>query len=65
MKQNKADLIGNVFGELTILEIIPFYRNTNQKDYKCKVFCNHCKGNGILLLRGVLNGKSKGCGCLK
>jgi hypothetical protein len=66
MKEQHQNLIGKKFGNLTILDIFPYYRkcNPNQRDYKSKVHCDLCGKDGTVNLRSIIGNKAKSCGCL-
>jgi hypothetical protein len=66
MKEQHQILIGKKFGNLTILDIFPYYRKHNpaQRDYKSKVHCDLCKKDGIVNLRSIIGNKAKSCGCI-
>jgi hypothetical protein len=59
MKQN---LIGTEYGKIKILSVIPFKRG-KYTDYKAKVLCNWCSTEKEVYLKGILDGKTKSCGC--
>jgi len=59
MKQN---LIGNEYGKIKILSISPFKRG-KYTDYKANIFCGWCSNEKQVYLRGILEGKTKSCGC--
>lgn len=59
MKALQEDLIGRVFGKLTVLE----YRHTNEKYrsyWKCLCECGKTK---IIARHSLISGRSKSCGC--
>jgi hypothetical protein len=59
------NLVGQMFGELEILEIIPLYRGKHRY-YKSEVVCHRCKSNSTMTLDAVLNGKTgvcRSCAC--
>lgn len=59
MKQN---LIGTEYGKIKILSVIPFKRG-KYTDYKAKILCNWCSTEKEVYLKGILDGKTKSCGC--
>jgi hypothetical protein len=56
------NLINKKFEKLTITAIIPFKRG-KYTDYKAKVKCDWCANIKDVYLRGILDGKTKSCGC--
>ena len=66
MKEHHQNLIGKKFGNLTILDIFPYYRKNNphQRDYKSKIHCDICNKDGVVNLRSILGNHAKSCGCL-
>ncbi len=66
MKERHQKLIGKKFGNLTILDIFPYYleNKPKQRDYKSKVHCDLCNKDNIIRLRSIIGKNAKSCGCI-
>ena len=58
-KNNRINVVGNKYGTLTILDIIP---NTNPVKVRCKCDCGN---EHICAQADVVNGHTQSCGCLQ
>lgn len=58
-KNNRINVVGNKYGRLTILDIIP---NTYPTKVRCKCDCGN---EHICLQADVVNGHTQSCGCLQ
>ena len=58
-KNNRINVIGNKYGKLTILDIIP---NTYPTKVRCKCDCGN---EHVCLQADVVNGHTQSCGCLQ
>ena len=58
-KNNRINVVGNKYGRLTILDIIP---NTNPVKVRCKCDCGN---EHICAQADVVNGHTQSCGCLQ
>ena len=55
----RKDYIGNVFGELTVVEML--YQYKNSKTY-CRCLCS-CGNEHVVALNNLISGHTKSCGC--
>ena len=63
-ENNKVkNLLGQTFGELSVIEFVGIDSNQHCAMWKCK--CNNCGSNTIQRGKDLVHGAVKSCGCIK